>query len=60
MFHFCVCCRVSDFRTEYGCIGELCSIIPANINVMALTATASPSNKNIMDKISYIVKKVSL
>ena len=50
--YFCLSCRGSDFRTEYGCIAEIRSIIPKNINVMTLTATASTSNmKVIMQKL---------
>ena len=40
-----------DFRTEYECIPKLCSIIPKNLNVMALMATTSTSNKVIVQKL---------
>ena len=34
-------CRGKEFRTEYSCLSEICSLIPQNVNMMALTATAS-------------------
>ena len=36
-------CRGDEFRREFARIGELRSIIPSNMNLMALTATASNS-----------------
>ena len=36
-------CRGDQFRREFSRIGELRSIIPSNVNMMALTATASNS-----------------
>ena len=36
-------CRGDKFRREFSRIGELRSIIPSNVNLMALTATASNS-----------------
>ena len=36
-------CRGDQFRREFSRIGELRSIISSNVNMMALTATASNS-----------------
>ena len=51
----CLSCMRSHFRTEYGCIAEIWSIVPPPqkkkiiiINMMALTATASTSNKKVI------------
>lgn len=42
-------CRGDTFRREFSRIGELRSIIPSNVNVMALTATASRTlRRNVM------------
>ena len=37
--------RGSDFTTEYGNIAELRSIVSRNFNLMALSATVTPSNR---------------
>ena len=34
-------CRGDEFRTEFSKIGELRSLIPTSVNIMALTATAT-------------------
>ena len=34
-------CRGDDFRKEYSRLGEVRSILPQNVHVMALTATAT-------------------
>lgn len=39
-------CRGSDFRTEYRNIAELRSIVPKNVNLMALTATVTPTTRD--------------
>ena len=41
-----VCCRGETFRKDFARIGELRSIIPDGVNIMALTATASNSLRN--------------
>ena len=38
-------CRGDCFRREFSRLGELCSVIPENVNVMALTATATVSTR---------------
>ena len=40
--------RGDKFRTAYASLGELRSIIPANVNIMALTATATLSTFEIV------------
>ena len=40
--------REDDFRTAYASLGELCSIVPGNVNIMALTATATLSTFEIV------------
>ena len=40
--------RGDDFRTAYASLGELCSIIPGNMNIIALTATATLSTFEIV------------
>ena len=37
----CICCRGKQFRQDYDRLGELRSILPSHVPVMALTATAS-------------------
>ena len=43
----CVKSWGDEFRPEFRKIGELRSILPANINIMALTATATTSRLTI-------------
>lgn len=57
--------RAQDFRTDYGNISELCSIIPSNVNLMALTATVTSSvRKLIMNNLcmdsdtSFVIESV--
>ena len=42
--------RGKEFRTEYANISELRSIIPNCVNLMALTATISPSSRKLTMK----------
>lgn len=42
--------RGMDFQQEFSHIGELRSIFPNNVNVMALTATASQSTQQLIKK----------
>ena len=39
-----ILCRGNDFRVAYAHLGELRSVINENVNVMALTATATKEN----------------
>ena len=38
---FFLLCRGEEFRKEYSRLGEVRSILPQNVHVMALTATAT-------------------
>ena len=40
MYNFYLC-RGEEFRKEYSRLGEVWSILPQNVHVMALTATAT-------------------
>lgn len=37
--------RGDDFRTDYGCIGELQALVPPSLHIMAMTATATGSSR---------------
>ena len=39
-------CTGEQFRREYSQLSEVCSILPRNVNIMALTATATKSLRN--------------
>ena len=41
-----ICCRGESFRRDYGRLGEVLSLFPKGINVMALTATASITSRS--------------
>lgn len=43
-------CRGGSFRQEFGNISEARSIIPRNVNVMALTATASKATRKVIQE----------
>ena len=47
-------CRDETFRKEFSKIGEVRSIIPDHVNVMALTATATKRTRK------YVCKKLSM
>ena len=48
-FHiYSILFRGDDFRTAYTFLGELRSIIPGNVNIMALAATATLSTFEIV------------
>ncbi len=40
--------RGKDFRTDFGCLGQVRSVIKNMINVMALTATASNVTRQVI------------
>ena len=42
-FVVCFCCKGDTFHTLLGQVGEVRSLLPENVNVMALTATATTS-----------------
>ena len=42
---FVINCRGDSFRRKFSRLGELCSIIPEHVNVMALTAMATVSTR---------------
>lgn len=45
--------RGHNFRTEYSRLGEVRSILPRGVNVMALTATATKTlRKDVIDLLS--------
>ena len=45
-------CRGDKFRVEFARLGEVRSLIPPNVNVMALTATATqPTRKEIIKRL---------
>lgn len=48
--YFSSCYRGFDFREEFSHIGDIRSIFPNNVNVMALTATASYSTQQLITK----------
>ena len=44
---YCICvyliiCRGDDFRVAFARIGDVRSILPNNVHILALTATATP------------------
>ena len=43
-----ITCRGYSFRRSFSRLGEIRSIVPASINVMALTATASKATVKII------------
>ena len=45
-FFLFIFCRGEQFRKEYSRLSEVRSILPRNVNVMALTATATKSLRN--------------
>ena len=49
--HCCLLYRGKEFRTEYANISELRSVIPSCVNLMALTATVSPSKRKLIMKL---------
>ena len=42
--------RGKDFRTASASLGELCSTVPGNVNLMAFTATATLSAFEIVEE----------
>ena len=50
--------RGDCFRREFSRLGELHSVIPENVNVMALTATATVSTRREIIKILDMQKPV--
>ena len=46
--------RGDEFRTVFACIGEVRCLIPSNVNVIALTATAT------FDTLSVVTQRLSL
>lgn len=46
----CVCTWGDEFRTVFAQIGELQSLIPAGVNIMALTATTTSSTLTIVSR----------
>lgn len=52
-------CRGEDFRKEFHKIGEVRSILPQWVNVMALTATAArPTQKAIYQRLGMVSPRV--
>jgi len=43
-----------QFRVAFSCIGDICSLIPSHVKVMALTATAT------RDTLDSVVQRLSL
>ncbi len=43
--------RGNDFRKEFALLGELRSIIPVNVSVMALTATSTISTLQVVTSV---------
>ena len=48
--HFWLLFRGTSFRQEFSNLGEIRSIIPESVNVMALTATATKATRNFIIK----------
>ena len=54
-----ILCRGNDFRVAYAHLGELRSVINENVNVMALTATATKETyETVCLRLSSGVSKV--
>ena len=49
-----LCNRGESFRTEFSHLGEIRSIVPEGVRLMALTATATLSTRK------YIIKNLSM
>lgn len=43
-----ICFRGKDFRQEFSRIGEIRSLVPKDVNLMALTATANLTTRTIV------------
>ena len=41
-----ICCRGEYFRREFSNLGQVRSLIPSTVNIMALTATATKTTRN--------------
>ena len=52
--HYNLFCRGDEFRTAFAHLGEMRSIIPSDVNVLALTATASKAT------LAAVTKRLSL
>ena len=50
--------RGDDFRKEFSCIGELHSILPSNVKIMALAATATKTLRDSVINTLGMVKPV--
>ena len=53
-------CRGKQFRKEYACLGEIRGLLGTNVNMMALTATATKENRRDICKSLGLLKPVMI